>query len=209
MSDRSVVGGSLLPAREPVRIAVRRMRWFRAALHRYLEGLGEAVGCEFEVDNRRLAVVFVRWLRAVEAQKPVDPEARRAFFGFAGGLMLRELVAGMPVRAKGPPTLAPPDTAVAFWPEGYACTMFCIAVTSAALAQEFDQRTALAPALEDLRHWWSFRENAAEDPVVSVPFLEMFLGHEPQWRTPGIFSAHLHRELTSSPGLPRTASCST
>ena len=206
MSEGAAAGGPLLPAGEPVRVAVRRMRWFRAALNRYLEGLGETLGCEFEVDDRRLAAAFVRWLRAVEAQRPLDPSARRAFFEFAGGLMLRELVADMPVRAQSPPALARPDSAAAFWPEGYACTMFCLAVTSAALAQEFDQRTALAPALEDLRHWWSFRENAAEDPTVSVPFLEMFLGHEPEWRMPGLFSARLQRELTSPPSPPRLAS---
>lgn len=206
MSDQSAIGSVLPPTGEPIRIAVRRMRWFRAALHRYLEELGETFGCEFEIDDRKLAAVFVRWLRAVEAQKPLGFSARHAFFEFAGGLMLRELIAEMPVRARAAPTLARPDSAAAFWPEGYACTMFCLVVTSAALAQEFDRRTTLAPAMEDLRHWWSFRENAAEDPTLSVPFLEMFLGHEPEWLMPGIFSARLHRELIGPPEPPRLAS---
>lgn len=206
MSDQAAIESVLPPTAEPLRIAVRRMRWFRAAFHGYLESLGETFGCEFEVDDRKLAAVFVRWLRAVEAQKPHDLSARHAFFGFAGGLMLRELIADMPARATTAPTKARPNSAVAFWPEGYACTMFCLAVTSAALAQEFDQRTALAPALEDLRHWWSFRENAAEDPTVSVPFLEMFLGHKPEWRMPGSFLAHLQRELIPASRPPRLAS---
>lgn len=185
-----------LPAtNEPLRIAVRRMRWFRAAFRRYIEVTGQEIGCRFTLDEARLASIFVRWLRAVEAQKPADKTARRDFFEFAAGLMLRELTADMPVTAAGPVTRAAPGSAAAFWPEGYVCTMFCLTVHAAAMAQEFHARTEIAPAIDDLRHWWSFRENAAEDAGFSAGFLQMLLGHQPNWQMPDVFLARLRQEL--------------
>lgn len=198
---RGLVRDALPDTREPVRVAARRLRWFRAALGHHLDQLGAALGCRFALDDAKLAGIFVRWLRAVEAQRPADPAERRAFFEFAAGLMLRELVADMPLRAAGPATGADPGSAAAFWPEGYACVTFCLAVMLAAVAQEFDEEAAVAPAIDDLRSWWSFRENAAQDPAVSVGFIELLLGHEPNWLLPGVFSARLHRELGPKPRL--------
>ncbi len=183
---------------EPVHVAVRRMRWFRQALRRYLDRLEGELGCRFEIDDGKVAGIFVRWLRAVEAQKPLDPMARRSFFEFAAGLMLREMTGDMPLRATGPATAADPHGAAAFWPEGYACTMFCIAVTSAAMAQEFDAAPALRPSIRDLRIWWSFRENAAEDPRVSIAFLDLILGRDPDWAMPEVFSHRMARELAAA-----------
>lgn len=204
MSDGA--GPDLLPAtNEPVHVAARRLRWFRTALRGYLDHLEGELGCTFELDEGRLAGAFVAWLRAVEAQRPADPAARRAFFEFAAGLMLRELVKAVPVHVAAAPTRAAPDGAAAFWPEGYACTMFCLTVARAALRQEFAEDARLAPEALDLRNWWSFRENAREDPTVSVAFLDLFMGHEPEWATPGLFSARLRREIGGS----ATAACVT
>ncbi|QIE54184.1 hypothetical protein G5B40_01225 [Pikeienuella piscinae] len=44
-------------------------------------------------------------------------------------------------------------------------------------------------AFLDLRTWWSFRENFAEDSAVAVPFLELFAGDEPDWDRAGDQSA--------------------
>ncbi len=198
MSDRRASAEALPATVEPVRVAARRLRWFRAALARFLDRLGGEIGCDFEVDEPRLAAAFVSWLRAVAAQKPHDPGARRAYFEFAAGLMLRELVRDMPIRATRAPDRAAPDSAARFWPEGYAATTFCMAVTAAALRQEFDADFAVAPEMDDVRQWWSFRENAAEDPAMAVAFLDMFTGHEPDWMTPGLFPARLRRELGAS-----------
>jgi hypothetical protein len=195
MSDLARHAGLLPATNEPLRVAIRRMRWFRAAFRRYLDHLERELGARYEIDDARLAAVFVRWLRKVEAQKPRDPAARRSFFEFSAGLMLREMTADMPVRVAQAPTRAAGDGAAAFWPEGYACTMFCIAVTSAAVAQEFQAETQTTPALHDLRHWWSFRENAAEDPRVSIGFLDTLIGNEPDWSMPEIFARRLRREI--------------
>lgn len=195
---------ALPPTAEPVRVAARRLRWFRSAFHRFAEAQGRALGCGFEIDDRKIAAAFVRWLRALEAHQPIARDARRVFFPFAAGLMLRELVADLPLRATGAPARADADSPAAFWPEGYTATLFCLSVTAAALAQEFDEATTLAPEVDDLRHWWSFRENVAEDPMLAVPFLEMFLGQQPLWRVPGSFWGRLHRDLSPSqlPDLP-------
>ncbi len=196
-------GADLLPATgDPVHVAARRLRWFRTAFRGYLDHLEGEMGCTFDLDEGRLAEAFVAWLRAVEVQRPADPAARKAYFEFAAGLMLRELVKAAPVRMAAAPTRAAPDSAAAFWPEGYACTMFCLFVVRAALRQEFAEDVGPAPEALDLRNWWSFRENAREDPTISVAFLDLFLGHEPEWFTPGLFSARLRRELgrPSAPG---------
>lgn len=198
---------ALLPAtNEPLRVAIRRMRWFRAAFRHHLDHLERELGARFEIDDARLAAAFVRWLRKVEAQKPNDPAARRAFFEFSAGLMLREMTADMPLRVVERPTKAPTDGAASFWPEGYACTMFCISVASAAVAQEFQAETQTTPALHDLRHWWSFRENATEDPRVSIGFLDTLIGNEPDWIMPETFAHRLRREIAPDPAAPRIGS---
>ena len=82
-----------LPAtREPVRVAVRRLRWLRTAFAEQLAVIAARSGVSYRIDDRKLAAAFVAWLRRVEAQNPRDPERRRAYFTFAAGLMLQELV---------------------------------------------------------------------------------------------------------------------
>ena len=180
---------------EPLRIAVRRLRWFKQAFLRHAELYGREMGCAFAVDEARLASVFVRWLEAIERQKPADKTQRREFFEFAAGLMLRELVADMPVTATAPATLAKPDSAAAFWPEGYCCTMFCMSVHAAAMAQEFHAGTEIDASFDDLRHWWAFRENAGRDAGFSAGFLQMVLGNQPNWMFPDVFRARLAQEM--------------
>jgi hypothetical protein len=196
MSELGLQPGALPETNEPLRIAVRRLRWFKAAFLRYAETLGQELGCRFDVDEVKLAAAFMRWLKSVELQKPANKAERRAFFEFAAALMLRELTADMPIAADGPARLAPADSAAAFWPEGYCCTMFCLSVHSAAMAQEFQAVTAVDPAIDDLRHWWSFRENAHKDAGFSSGFLQFLLGQEPNWKMPDIFRARIQSELS-------------
>lgn len=195
MSDPTRHRDAIPATNEPLRIAVRRLRWFKQAFLRHAEAYGRELGCTFEVDEARLAAVFVRWLQAIERQKPADKTQRRAFFEFAAALMLRELVADMPVKALTPVTLAKPDSAASFWPEGYFCTMFCVSVHAAAMEQEFHTATEVDPAIDDLRHWWSFKENAGQDVSFSAGFLQKVLGSEPNWMFPDVFRARLSREL--------------
>lgn len=194
MSDLRLNLGALPPTNEPLRVAVRRMRWFREAFRAHVAATGREIGCSYAVDEARLGGIFVRWLRAVQAQKPSDKADRRAFFEFAASLMLRELTADMPLEASAAPTAVPADSAAAFWPEGYACVMFCLSVHAAAMAQEYDASPDVAPAVEDLRHWWSFRENAAEDARFSSGFLQMLLGQTPNWSMPDVFRERLRAQ---------------
>lgn len=188
----------LPPTNEPLRIAVRRMRWFKAAFQKYVDSAAAQMGCQFEIDQAKLADNFVRWLRAVEAQKPADKTARREYFNFAAGLMLRELAAAMPLTVLVPPTRAAPDSAATFWPEGYVCTLFCLTIHAAAMEQEYRSRPDTSPDIADLRHWWSFRENIAEDASFSVGFLQMLLGNQPDWVMPGVFRTKLQREVAEA-----------
>ena len=195
MSELPPLSDSLPPSNEPLRIAVRRMRWFRTAFDAYVAATGVRIGCTFHVDEAKLAGIFVRWLRAVERQKPSDRKDRHDYFEFAAGLMLRELTADMPLSVITPPTRTDANSAATFWPAGYACTMFCLTVHSAAMQQEFQDKPQLSPVIDDLRHWWSFRENAGMDAAFSVGFLQILLGHQPNWMMPDVFRARLREEL--------------
>ena len=195
MSDRTPHFEPLPPTNEPLRIAVRRLRWFKQAFHSFAERCGRDIGTEFVIDDAKLAAVFVRWLEAIERQKPSDKTQRREFFEFAASLMLRELTAELPLIAKSVPRIAAPDSAAGFWPEGYCSTMFCLAVHAAATAQEYNAQAAIDPAIDDLRNWWSFKENALKDASFSAGFLQLLLGQKPNWTMPDVFRARLEVEL--------------
>jgi hypothetical protein len=198
MSDLSRTDHTLPPTNEPLRISVRRLRWFRTAFHKFITELGTEIGCEFRIDEAKLAEIFIRWLRAIEQQKPSEKSARKEYFEFVAGLMLREFTADLPLQAISPPVKVAPDSAAVFWPEGYVCTLFCLTVHSAAAEQEFHARPGVAPAFDDLRHWWSFRENIRQDNGFSVGFLQLLLGHQPNWALPDVFRARLQKEISAS-----------
>ena len=65
------------------------------------------------------------------------------------------------------------------------------------MEQEFRDPPNVTPVIHDLRHWWSFKENAAQDAAFSAGFLQMLLGHQPNWIMPDVFRARLQVELTS------------
>jgi hypothetical protein len=147
------------------------------------------------VDEAALAEIFLRWLNAVEVQQPQDRTLCHDYFAFAAGLMLRELCASLPVKAKAPPTCAAPTSVAAFWPKRYACTMFCLTVHSAAMRQEFHEATELSDRVDNLRQCWSFRENTGQDPAVPAGFLQLVLGHRPNWMMPEVFRVRLDQEM--------------
>lgn len=185
-----------LPASpEPVRVAARRLRWLRGAFSDQLAAISAETGVAYRLDDRKLASAFVSWLRRVEAQNPHDGGRRRAFFDFAAGVMLHELIRTMPVTAGPLPAGADREQPEYFWPEGFACTVFCVNVLSAVLAQEFDATTDVVPAFFDIRSWWSFRENAAEQASSVVGFFDVFIGEEPDWEMPTVFRDKLARRL--------------
>jgi hypothetical protein len=113
---------------------------------------------------------------------------RKKYFGFSAGIMLRELLSEMPAKAVNQPTNVPADAPAAFWPEGVACTMFCLAVLHAVEVEEFRVSKSQNADINDLRFWWSLRENSKSDPNLVVPFFENIIGVEQNWMLPGIFA---------------------
>ena len=190
---------ALPPTAEPVRVAVRRLRWLRSALADQLATVTCETGVAYSIDDRKLAAAFVSWLRRVEAQNPRDPALRRAFFSFAAGVMLEELIRTKPIAAGPLPPGADRDEPEYFWPEGFACVVFCVNVLSAVLAQEFDATTDVVPsAFSDIRSWWSFRENAADQASSVVGFFDLFIGQEPDWDMPTVFRDKLRKRLSAA-----------
>lgn len=188
---------------EPLRDAIRRLRWFRAALDRQLEDLRTETGLTFTVDDKRIAQIFVNWLREVDAQKPTDPSARRSYFDFVSALMLRDLLRSMPIKAGPLPSGADTTRPEYFWPEGFACTLFCLNVRAAVIEQEFNANTTLAPEFFSLRHWWSFKENVGQDAATAIGFFDVFAGNHPDWQMPDSFRHRLNHVLLAQSPTPR------
>ncbi|MBE2276454.1 MAG: hypothetical protein IAE87_09170 [Rhodobacteraceae bacterium] len=187
-----------LPATsEPLRVAIRRLRWFREAFARQIAELSADTGLTFAIDDRALARIFVDWLREVEAQKPANADERRAYFDFVSALMLRNLLREMPLKAGPLPADADTGRAEFFWPEGFACTLFCLNVRAAVIEQEFDAETQPTPEFFSLRQWWSFRENVRENADAAMGFFDVFTGNNPEWQMPDSFRRRLDRALSA------------
>ena len=59
-----------------------------------------------------------------------------------------------------------------------------------ASAPDFDIEKHVSPNMEDVRTWWSFKENVEiEDPNLAIGFFDLFAGVEPNWTLPAFFSA--------------------
>lgn len=189
-------------ARErPVRKSAQRLRWFVAAFEDCTARAEAETGHRFAVDREALTRVFAAWLADFQAQKPAREDDKPAYVGFAAGLMLRALVTGTPVRVE---RRAPGDAAVPsrFWPEGHLYVAFCLEVRGLVMSADFDGTQRLAPALDDLRTWWSFRENVGEDPSRAIGFLDLFAGEDPDWTAPQLFRPGRAGAI-AAPGGPR------
>lgn len=111
-------------------------------------------------------------------------------------IMLRELIAEMPLKTTKPPQQLVRGSAAEFWPEGYVATTFCLTVYAATMDQEFHTEVEIDRVIDDLRSWWSFRENANEDTSYAAGFFQRVLGNEPNWSMPANFNARYQRNLT-------------
>lgn len=185
------IPGSLTQADGPLRRSVRRLRWFIASFRAHIDGVTEATGVPFEIDELRLTRAFVAWLRGFDAHKPGMAEDRRPYVGYASGLMLKHLIAEDPLRANGSPMQA--QGPARYWAEGYAYVSYCLAVRGAVLLQDFNEDQQTAPILTEEPTWWSFRENVKEDPGLAVAFLDLFAGDPPDWFMPDNFYAYRRR----------------
>lgn len=174
----------------PIRKSARRLRWFKKELYRQVEALSEQSGIAYLVNDAEVRALFLRWLEAFEAQRPSSLQDRADFVNFASGLMLRELLRANAVTSLSLPESADRSKPVYYWPEGYLYVMLCLTIRAAIFRQDFAVESATSPNSEDLRTWWSFKENMeTEDLNLAIGFLELFAGVTPDWNRPNRFSA--------------------
>jgi hypothetical protein len=177
-----------LSAETPVRKRAQRLRWFIEVFEKQMAETAGETGNRFELDRGSLARVFSEWLDAFNAQKPHTPADQRAYVGFAAGLMLRALLRHNPVTGHVQPEADTSNPAY-FWPEGYLYVVFCLNVRGMVIEMDFEGEQSLSAELDDLRTWWSFKENVGEDPSLAIAFLDLFAGDKPEWETPDIFQS--------------------
>ena len=184
-----------LPADQPLRRAVRRLRWFKSTFEEQVRLVSAETGVTFRIDRRKVTKCFVQWLCAFEAQKPKESSAYLAYVGFAAGLMLRQLFVGRPLSVDAMPPDANRDDPVYFWPEGYVYVVYCLNVRQIIFKDEFHQNVVISPRLSELRTWWSLKENVTEDPATAIGFLDLFAGDEPDWLMPAVFEGRSTRKI--------------
>ncbi len=173
-----------------LRHRLRRLRWFRATFRANAKALAQIYGLRFDIDETALTKVFLDWIEIVEAQKDYARLDRADFVVFAAGLVLRELIRRNPARLAYEEVRLETEQDPAlmeiarFWPEGFLYTNYCVSAIAAIHEQEFGEAPKLDACVNDLRTWWSYRENAEEMPAFAVAFLDRFLGAEPNWTMP-------------------------
>lgn len=190
-----------------LRHRLRQLRWFRATFQSSARLVGRTYGVRFEIDEKKLTKVFASWVDLVNAQKGYASIDRADFIVFAAGLVLRELVRQQPAKlveiSETRQAQAESDEKldiVRFWPEGFLYTNYCVGAIAALFEQEFGHAPEIDKCADDLRTWWSFRENVAEVSSYAIAFLDSFLGMKPNWLTPDVASAReaIKRALQSN-----------
>lgn len=177
----------------------QRMRWLFEAYEHQQDLTEREIGVAYRTDRQALTLAFADWLSEFEAQKPADSRRNTAYVGFAAGLMLRALIRHNPSSACSRPKGVPENDPAHFWPEGYLYVAFCLSVRGRVLRSDYGEQQFQSGKLDDLRTWWSFRENTSEDPSLAIGFLDLFAGCEPSWDFPQIFRAR----PASRPGSDR------
>ncbi|ODT02556.1 MAG: hypothetical protein ABS58_17410 [Mesorhizobium sp. SCN 65-20] len=187
-----------------LRHRLRQLRWFRATFRNSARAVTARYGIGFEIDEKKLTRIFLDWVEIVNAQKSYARLDRADFIVFAAGLALKELIRQAPVRVAGSAAAAGSEEApeiVRFWPEGFVYTNYCVCAIAAVFEQEFGKTPALDACADDLRTWWSYKENTAEMPGYAVAYLDRFLGAEPNWLAPDLPEERsaMRRAIQASP----------
>lgn len=191
-----------------IRHQVRSLRWFRSTFRAHARAVASVYGVRFDIDDTVLARAFLDWVDTVDVQRRFASADRADFIVFAAGLMLRELIRQGPAKAIGTATA---DTTMAeivrFWPEGFLYTNYCVSVVAAVHEQEFGRAPAIDACANDLRTWWSYRENASEMPSYAVAFLDRFFGAEPDWLLPdsALSRASMRKAVSTGKARPIAA----
>ncbi len=187
-----------------LRHRLRQLRWFRATFRNSARAVTARYGIQFDIDEKKLTRIFLDWVEIVNAQKSYARLDRADFIVFAAGLALKELIRQAPVRAAGTAPAKASEEApeiVRFWPEGFVYTNYCVCAIAAVFEQEFGEAPALDACADDLRTWWSYKENTSEMPSYAVAYLDRFLGAEPNWLAPDLPEERsaMQRALQASP----------
>lgn len=192
-----------------LRHRLRQSRWFRMAFRKNAALIGEHYGYHFAIDETKLTRAFLNWIEIVEQQKVYAQLDRKDFIIFAAGLVLKELITEAPATMRSKPQSggsAHPDmhNIIAFWPEGFLYTNYCVGAIAAICEQEFGAAPQIDECADDLRTWWSYRENVKEMPAYAIAFLDKFLGAEPNWVMPNLASARtaIRRAIATSNSAP-------
>ncbi|MEN5278756.1 hypothetical protein ABE527_17640 [Brucella sp. TWI432] len=177
-----------------LRHRLRQLRWFRATFRKHASLLHTLYDVEYEIDEKKLTEAFLNWVEIVDQNKRFAKIDRNDFITFAAGLVLRELIRLSPAKVISPPRHATGDSArmyeiISFWPEGFLYTNYCICAIAAVHEQEFATLPDIDQCADDLRTWWSYKENVSEVPAYAIAFLDKFLGSEPNWSMPDMASA--------------------
>ncbi|MGY6548903.1 MAG: hypothetical protein ACXIU7_07855 [Roseinatronobacter sp.] len=181
----------------PMRKSAQHLRWLVRAFDQQTRDLSARTGIRYTTNPRKLAQAALEWRRDFDAQKPSQSADYPAYVGFAAGLMLRKLLQHKPTVIDTLPDDADPEHPAIFWPDGYLYVCFCLNVRGLILESDFGNRQTPRPELDELRTWWSFRENVAQDPGLALAFLDYFAGAEPNWQNPGLFHPGLGPALTA------------
>ena len=204
-----LVRGTVIGGEPDVRHRIRQLRWFKTSFRHDARLIAQRYGLSVAIDDRKITEAFLNWAEVFERQKGYAKLDRRDFAIFAAGLLLRELLRAHPVQTEPGPeardALADASAPIARdWPEGFIYTNYCLCVVGAVLEQEGMPLT-LPTLADDLRTWWSYRENVAEDPSRAIAFLDLFTGNEPNWWMPdSVLSRAAMKKAVAAQVLPTT-----
>ncbi|SCY21790.1 hypothetical protein [Microvirga guangxiensis] len=172
-----------------LRHQVQSLHRFRSSFNRGIDLVAQHMSVAVEVDESISTLAFLNWAEKLAQAKQFNPQNSADFCTFTCGLLLAELIRTAPIRIPDEPDRPnagglPGETLAiaAFWPEGFLLTSYCASLLDAILQQDFRTSLSLAPAATEIRTWWSFRENTADDPSAAIGFFDLFVGKEPHWQ---------------------------
>ena len=165
--------------------SLRQLRWFRRTLRASFRTLESQHNLKFRIDEAALTGAFLDAVEIIEAQKSAADLDRRDFIVFSAGVFLMEMFKHRPVRLiDNADAREDLPEIIGFWPEGFGYTNYCVCTVAALFEQEFGEAPKVDQSADDLRVWWSYRENVDAVPERAVAFLDRFLGREPNWLLP-------------------------
>lgn len=192
--ERIPAVGFKVPEDQSLRKSIQRLRWFKSTFEEQVQAVSTRSGITFQTNAHILTACFLDWIRGFEAAKPLNSGHRLAYVGFTAGKMLKEMIVKKPLSVVEMSKAADPELPEYFWPEGYVYVAYCLNIRRSVLQQDFQIDVQESPSLEEIRTWWSFKENVTQSPDYAIAFLDMFAGEEPDWTTPGLFTAERRTE---------------